>query len=407
MALLDEHLISRNRAVVAAIETTAGVHETLTGSTDSMLISELEINPSRERIVRRDAHPGYPGAWAQIDRKLTATWNAKSYVLPRGGALSPRISPFLESFFGEAPTVGSDVEYAFATGNAIESFTLVDVNSTFFARQLLGAVTDEFTIEISDSAEPMFSFSGPAKKAIETGSGVLSAASDDTDEIVLDPGEAENFDVGSLIDVGANTNSGAGFLVTAIDYATDTLTLSAVVAAGQAIGSVVAPHDEFVLTGLTEAPVFGHHFSLTYDGGGTFEDTGVSIAGMKITGKRNVKSRMVAGTETVEFFIPGNREITGSITFFGRVEDLKKVLRRRRLSSVNPIAIQCVLGDSITGSFQCVIDLPAVSLDYTSSYNFGGTDSGEEATIEIPFVARESGIEEDDALTMTWQTSGV
>jgi hypothetical protein len=197
--------------------------------------------------------------------------------------------------------------------------------------------------------------------------------------------EDDNFDVDSVLKIGTEDNSGAGFKVTAKSGLT--LTVNGTPAMGS--GVAVIP---FVPSETTTGSVLGGIAgSCTIDGNAV----GV-LTEFEVNVKNNIKPISdEALNEKVSDFIVGYREVTGSLTIRGRSDMIRyHTMRRTDITDTKPV----VLAIGTTAGKILTISIPYAEF-ITDAVD---TPEADEVTIKLPFVALASSSGADEiSLTFT------
>lgn len=167
-------------------------------------------------------------------------WSFPIYLRPSGSADVPPMGDVLfEGLFGlRTIHTGTDVTYEPALVVPTFSLWLKKGHTVFFAR---GATVNQGRLRVGSEGALTMELSGGFMEMGWCGEDALASAIDGTTTPVTDipVTDARKFSVGARIVVGDDDNSGAGFTITAIDYSTNTLTVSPGVATAQSAGAVV------------------------------------------------------------------------------------------------------------------------------------------------------------------------
>ena len=418
--------LGRERRFNAEVETTFGTYIKPT-TTGSMVILNHQFSPSIARTDRRDARPGSRGVFERITGKETVEWNVSSFLLAKGSTTEPDIHELLLGAFGNGAINASTFEYTLSGGvGDLECLSLTCKVGEYFMEAVAGAWVEEMTINASGGEEPTIEFSGGAQRYIHTGSASIagSTSSGQNDVIVLgtgtDDSESFNFNVDSVVgifdqddDSEVDTNSGAGYQVTSITNATHTVTVTPTFVTGSTgtdkelrpvTAWDVASTGGTIITSTLGQFDLGRAVTVPAESDDIPDESDVTITGFSVTLKNNVKAIDNASFQsTVTDVIPGNREVSGEFTLFGRREHLIWLNRRRQVdnSSWNSIPVTVTLGD--TAGNHLVIEMPAVELDPSSAWDIPDAPSGEEMTITVPFMAKDTGVATDDSIKLIWK----
>jgi len=163
-------------------------------------------------------------------RKMPGDWNANTYVKPSGtrDAVGDGSKPEHDVLFeclmgsGAAGTDGA-LGYRYKLENQLSSFSLwTKKGHTVFAFR--GVTVEQAEFGISGEAVAGVSWTG--KYMEQKWAGTVIAVSAATNTVILPARGTERYTVGMFIFVGPDTNNAAGYEITAIDHANNTLTIS-------------------------------------------------------------------------------------------------------------------------------------------------------------------------------------
>lgn len=242
----------------SALETIASL--TPSGSKAVALLSGGATR-SQERIERTDRR-AYAGISERITGKKATSWNLEAYAMCAAAGVAPPLQRvFLMSGWSETIDSGVSVTYAPAITAAswVSGFLLFDMENV--SQLVHGAYAEEFSISFDGTGPAKISASGIGSVCYQEATSTLSG-SEAAAQTVLSVTDAEYFEVGGYVQVGADTNSGAGYKVTAIDTAADTITVSPALAVGASSGDTVAPIFPSGLS-LTGTPISGNLGTVT------------------------------------------------------------------------------------------------------------------------------------------------
>jgi hypothetical protein len=159
-------------------------------------------------------------------RKMPGDWNFNSYVKPIGSVWAqagdePEHDVLFECLTGAGAQGGGGYRYSLA--NQLDSFSLwTKKGHTVFAFR--GATVEQAEFGISGEAIAGVGWTG--KYMEQKWAGTVTAASAATDTVVLPARGTERYTVGMFIFVGPDTNNTAGYEITAVNHAINTLTIS-------------------------------------------------------------------------------------------------------------------------------------------------------------------------------------
>lgn len=174
-------------------------------------------------------------------RTNPGSWSFTTYVKPSGtlGA-APEHTVLFECLMGKKTGGGgSPVVYSFDSANVLPSFSLWrKVGHSVFG--MAGCTVNQAGFSISGGNIAAISWSGEFMKWYRAGTTTLasSVGAIDTEITVTD---ASLFTPNTKITIGSLTNSGSGFLITAVNYTTNKLTISPAAGGTASAGDVVAP----------------------------------------------------------------------------------------------------------------------------------------------------------------------
>ncbi len=172
----------------------------------------------------------------RVTGRKSASWSIEKYLLPSGTAgTAPDDAELFEALFGTVVDGAADVVYSLAKEPGIGLSILRQYGP--HQEAVRGAVPSKMAIKFGGGDEPKVTFSGDGYDHMLSGSDKLTAQVTASKSIVVN--DARHFCIGLLVTVGTEDNT-TGFGIDAIDYATNTLTLSDDVTS-QAIGADVIP----------------------------------------------------------------------------------------------------------------------------------------------------------------------
>jgi hypothetical protein len=188
-------------------------------------------------------------------------------------------------------------------------------------------------------------FSAKGRRHIFTGTAELEGTITASQTAVTVAGQGANFEADSLIKVGTDDNTGAGFALTSVS--SDTLTSTGASMDG-ADGVAIVPH--YLAPTTVGSPIAGTVGSCTIDG------TTYPIVSYEISVNNNyIAIEDEAFSERMTDAVPQYREITGTVTVRARA-DLIAEIGRRKLQGNRAIVV--TMGS--TAGRRCVLSLPQV-----------------------------------------------
>lgn len=228
------------------VESAYDTHEAW-AATDGLGLKSCEIEPSL-KYNKVHNHLGSLSLLKEVEGKRGGKWSLKSYVDPAAAGTAPDIGELLKHALGtETVSGGTSVTYSLADTTP-SSLALRRASGTDFSESAWGMWCEELGIEIKGGSEPEITASGGFARysCLYPGATVSGAHTTPDTTIQLASGDAGRVRPGAYIGFGAETNGGAGYLVTAVDYATDIITISPTlannVAGGTAVVNVVPAH---------------------------------------------------------------------------------------------------------------------------------------------------------------------
>lgn len=376
MGVAQDHGLGRNGRFYARRETTfASFLKPISGDAIKILKSTMDFKQARK--PRNDVRQTR-SLLERITGMKEVAWSVDSYLIPSGDAgVPPDVHELLRAAFGiyvNTPSV-NDVYTLSDAQSALGSLSLVRTSDVHM-QALIGAVVEEMKLGLAGGDEPKLSFSGFAVDELGTGTSVLTAAVVASATILIQASDVANFTNGSVLQVGVNTNGGAGYRVVS-GGGTSTLVLETTLTA--ALGDVVAP---FAPTETTSgSPIAGILGSLVFA-----EDSGaqVPITALEVTLKNGTKPvNNEAFQDRVTDYILGYREVTGSVTIRLRRDQVRQHFKRKSFVTRNLVAI---CGTVVGRRLQ--IDMPTIEVDFSPIE----IPEAEEATFTLPFTALSSGV---------------
>lgn len=327
MGLSQPHIEGRLGRVYVARETTFGTY-VRPSATSALKSKTCAFTPSVELINRRDS--SQTGSTTQtILGRRSAQWTLSGHVIPSGTAgTPPDVHDLLLAWFGTYTNTPSTSDaYTIADSQTARgSVSISHEGNSIHAEAGMGSWVEQFKLSYTGTSLPEFSFEGGARDYIHTGYSLLDGGiSGGASTLVVD--DVNQYTVGSVISIGTSNNSGGsppGHEVTAINTSTRTLTVTPTVTGAQSDNAVVAP---YVPTETTAGTVVSHIYaSATLTGQMSGGSATLPVVSFEIMGKNNFKVHDdEAGTQLVTDLTPGWRDITGTITFRARRDQLIRV----------------------------------------------------------------------------------
>lgn len=223
------------------------------------------VTRTQERIERTDRR-AYAGISERITGKKAYNWNLEAYAMCAAAGVAPPLQRvFLMAGWSETVDSGVSVTYApsITATDWDSGYILFDAENISMLAQ--GAYTEEFSFSFDGSGPAKMTGSGIASQAYMTGTTTLSG-DEVANQTVLSVAEAEYFEAGGWVQVGADTNSGAGYKVVSVDTSLNTITIdSPGLATGASSGDTVAPIFP-TITAPTGTPISGNLGTITVGG---------------------------------------------------------------------------------------------------------------------------------------------
>lgn len=392
MGINNEHILGEQTQYFVSTEQTSGTYEKPTtteiakanGYTKCMAMNTATFTPGGpKRKNRRDAYQSSRDTIERITGKTERSWAIDAYYVPSGtDTTMPDCGLFIEAMLGADATVNAnDVTFAQSSAQALKTLSLQGYNANgWYMETMWGCLVEAMTFKATGGDEPRIHFDGRGMGFAQSGYATANGA-DTSTSLVLQTGEGNMFDVGSVIKIGSDDNTGAGYEVTAIS--SDTLTIEA--SATWIDDAIVLP---FVPT-WTDAgsPTTGITGSLTWDS----LDLSTAITAFELTIKANNRYHDgIAFQQHLADASPGFIDIMGKIDLMIRKDMLLKILDRKDFETK---ALTVVVGGAAQSGTRAEIAMPYCELDFS---DVTVPEEGE-ASISLPFVAL--GSSGNDAIT--------
>lgn len=375
------HALGRELKFYANEESTYGTFAKPAG-TDAAKVLATNFEMVEAREGRADSRQTR-SLLERITGRREVSWSVESYVLPSGSAgTPPDIHPMLKNALGTYANVGgtSDTYSPSKTDSDFVGMTLVRHLSDVYMEAIFGAVVQTLGLAVTGTEPARFSFDGFgaswAKTGYSTASGVYSGGTVD-----VQANEGENFDAGSVVKLGSDDNSGAGWEVTSVSN--DELTIS-----GSPSGSDADAVSPFAPTETTAgSPLWGLTGSFTVGG------TAHPITGFNLQVANNFKAINDEHNQNkVTDFIQGLRAVTGDFSFRMRRDQIIRLLTLKNYATA---ALVCGIG-TVAGKI-LTANVPYAELEWSAVE----VPEAEEATVTVPFTALGSSGEDECSLVFT------
>ncbi len=246
-------------------------------------------------------------------------WSLPMYFRPSGTAGAvPQGAALFKALFGKQTiTGGTSVAYDLEKVLASVSIWLKYGTTVFFAA---GATVNQCKLSVTKKGAFKFDFSGGFMTMGWVGTDELAEAIDGDPVPVaeIEVLDAKKYTSGGRIKIGTDDNGGAGYAVTAVDVATNLLTISPGCDTDQSAGAVVAP---FLPAGtIIGSPVESRTLQVSLDGGSTTAK--VKSLDLTIDNGIQYQEDEISDEENPTDYTEGGRKVSGSMTQLMRRDDL-------------------------------------------------------------------------------------
>jgi len=376
MGLVQAHALGRNRRFFVETESTAGTFVKAT----SAGAAKLKVTSMDKQIERKDREDSRPtrSLLERITGKGTISWSAEGYLIPSGTAgTPPDIHELLYGILGTYANVPATSDtYSPSETQVIRTVSLTHHYNDVAMESAAGCWVNAATITSSGGDEPTIAFEGGAMSMAFTGNTTLDAATPGGGATFqVQPGGTRSISVNSVVQVGTDDNSSAGFQVDAVNHTTYIHTATGDTITAQADDSDVLPFSPAETT--AGSPINGITGSLTLDG------TEYPITAFDVTISNNIKPLDdEAYQQFPDDIIPGFRQVTGTIGIRAR-KDLVIELGKREAFGTRAIVVVLGSGAGTT----CTISLDQVEIGFAAA-EFPEVDEG---TISLPYTALGTG----------------
>lgn len=340
--------------------------------TNAVKMLDIDIESKRERFNRED----FRTTRSLLERITGRQMNQVSltgYLIPSGTATTPpNLSHLITAVYGTRTIGGSDITWSLSDAQSRGSLSLSRMLSEILMETVTGFVPVTFGVKASGANPIEVSVDGFASRYITTGNTVLNGAMVSSSAMTVATAGQDAVDVDSVVKVGANTNSGAGYQVSAKNGAASTLeaTLSAsdaadvvpYIPAESTLGSPIAGINGSFLLDTVAAPITAFEFEV-------FNDD------LKIDDE--VFSQYVTDS------IPQFRAVRGKVSIRLRKDQAIHVCKARA-SFATTRALAVTFGTGAGTRY--LADFPTVEMEY-SGLKVPRTGA---ATFDLAFLARAS-----------------
>lgn len=382
--------IARQQVVYAKLETTKGTlvfpagTDVVVAAGPGSINQQPAFSDSDEIINSRDTINRFQ------DKYPPGEWSFPVYARPSGTAgTAPSEDVLMESLLGDKTvTGGTSVAYTLATTKPSFSLWMKKGHTIFFAS---GATAGSLKTTLETKGGHKMEFSGQFMAMGWAGTCTLDAAAliEATSVVVHD---AKKFSVGARVEFveGVNTynNTAAGYTVTAVNVATNTLTISPMLEA--------ALDDESIIRGyLPTASAVGTPLE-NRKGYATFDavTTPLQTMNVNISDMPKYLDDEVSDADYPTEYIETKRAIDGSASVYFRENDLKYFYDGYNATAAGDVALALIVGDT-AGSI-VTYAMPTTSLSVPSL-----EDAEPTVALNIPYKALGSSGEDSISITYT------
>ena len=376
----------------ASAETTFGTMVKPTAA-DALRVIQTTFTPAQERVNRRDKRNSRSVS-ERITRKKSAEWSVTTYALPSGTAgTAPDCGALLEALFGGHTNTPATSDVYTLARDISKSFSFHRIYGDAIAESLIGGVVNKGVFRFKGEEECEIELSGPAADWVRTSQTTLtSSAASGATTIVVD--DDYSLAVNSVIKIGTEDNSGAGFKVTAWNETTNTATIEAALGSDVSAAAEVVPF--FPTPTTTGDPLGCITGSLTLDSD-TYYVTEFEITLDNVAKLRNDEF----GQETARGYSgSGFRQVTFSGTMYLESESVggsnKNVWIPGKSESFANVAIVIQAGDTAGDIMK--IEMP------TAEFDIVPLNVPEEEAITFELSGQGiAPITAESEISMTWQ----
>lgn len=221
-------------------ETTYDTH-VATAATDAVNLISLEITPEKS-YAEIMSHAGSGTYEGEIDGATGGKYTATCDVMPAAAGTAPDIGFALKAGFGTETVIGGTSVTYVSNDSAPQSLTWTKYAGTGFCERINGCSVESIVFEGAKGAIPTITIAGSfATYAYLHGNPVVNGAhATSATTINVTSGHGYLVGPGILISLGTDTNSGAGYRVTATTASTLTIT-PGLAGAGLSGGEAIVP----------------------------------------------------------------------------------------------------------------------------------------------------------------------
>lgn len=340
---------SREQVAFCVAETTKGTAVFPSAASDLVLVAgDASINQqpsftnSEEIVDSLDLLDRFQ------DQVGQGSWSLPIYIRPSGTkGTAPMAGILFESLQGAEPTIVASTSVTYSQAKTKPSFTLwVKKSHTVFFGS--GACVESAKLTLSNKGAAKFDMSGGFMRMGWAGTDEADGAVSSSDAVpVLN---AKKFTAGAYIQLGSDTNTGAGYKIASVNYTTNILTLAESVSC--ASGAVVKGYlPTYSATGV---PLENKDMTISFDG-----DTKLlKSTDLTIGSPVAWQSDEITASGYIEEYVEDMRSISLSPNVLFRESDLDYFYNATANTKTNVII---TVGDE-AGKI-CTINLPYVELE--------------------------------------------
>lgn len=385
MAAFAKTALGRDEKLYVVPETTYGAAASNCAATDAARFLELQFSQEEQRDFRTDKRA--TRSYLQtIQKRKSATWSLKGYLLPSGaaGTAPDGWDELLKALFG-TQTINASTSVVYTLAKEYEKSVTLHraightAATAQFAEMMRGAVPMSGSFTLSGAEPAMVSVQGFGADVLRAGTALV--VTDSGTSVAVTSGKGSKFDAGMYIDVGAATAQ----LISAVS--TDTITTpshSAATVGDNVVPSACTVAQTFVSTAVPISGILGSC---------TLEGASLNIISAQINLNNNAKPHndRFGAAKTTDFHL-ANRSVEGSITLRLDEDNFNTIAKTRRLTN---IALTLVSG--ITAGSIATFSLPNVMIDYTPI----PSNAEDDLMVTLAFKAYGSSGEDEISLTLT------
>jgi hypothetical protein len=335
--------------------------------------AQVRARRSRSTPIKARTNPG--------------SWSFNTYVKPSGVAgTKPETDVLWECLMGDnTPTPNVKIDYTLDSTTNLPSFSLLrKVGHTVF--YMAGCTVNQGEVNVSGADIASVAWSGQFMKWYRAGHSILAtttAAPDD--HIHVD--DATRYTELSRVTIGSATNTGLGFLVTGVNYTTNTLAISPAV--GAVVNSGSAVEAWFPANGVeVGAPVHGKLGYLTIDTNTAIVLSATITINNNIKYYTDLKNGLVVPTI---YGAPGFRDVSGTLRLYF-YKNMPTYFYRSDYQIQDALIVPA---GSVAGK---IMEISCPKIEYKTPVISGD----EEIMIELPFTAV-GGAAGDDEIKVTFK----